>query len=104
MQPRDSSEDQPDTEAHTRVAWRRSGHRHRESLEARRGGQRLEYGIEAARSGEARTQLDGTEVEDMALGTPQEGLDQETLVDQYADVAHADATRMLVAHDPGSRT
>jgi hypothetical protein len=40
----------------------------------------------------------------MALGTPQEGLDQETLVDQYADVAHADATRMLVAHDPGSRT
>jgi len=42
-------------------------------------------------------QLDGPEVEDRALGTPQEGLDPEALVDQYADVAHTDSTRMLVA-------
>jgi len=36
----------------------------------------------------------------MALGAPQEGFDHEVLVDQSPDVAHADALRMLVAHDP----
>ena len=79
------------------LAWQRSGPRRRKSLGARRGGQRLTHGIEATRSGEARTQLVGPEVEDRAPGTPQEGLDPEALVDQYADVAHTDSTRMLVA-------
>src|SRR5262249_24911894 len=88
--------DQLTAEAHTRVVWRRSVPRRRESLGARRGVQRREHGIEAVRFVDTRAQFDGAEVHAMTVGTQQEGVPQAPFVQQDAYVAHTDATRMLV--------